>query len=194
MIRRKPVRRVRFRKPLFVLVVGILVYLYVNRQHIHSVESVVSLAMTSLSLPDVTKPPQQSGQAQIIDGDTLSLSGQKIRLYGIDAPEMAQKCQDANRQRYHCGQRSKEALRALVDQQTVRCHAKAKDKYGRVVAICVAGSTEINRWMVRHGHAVAYRSITKAYVAEEEIAKSQRLGLWSGSFKLPWLWRKTQGK
>ena len=193
MVRRKPVRTFRLRKSLFVLGVGILVYLYVNRQHIHSVESAISLAMTSLSLPDVTKPPQQSGQAQIIDGDTLSLSGQKIRLYGIDAPEMAQKCLDANHQRYACGQRAKAALQALVDQQPIRCHNKAKDKYGRVVAICLAGSTEINRWMVRHGHAVAYRSITKAYVAEEEIAKSQQLGLWSGSFKMPWLWRKTQG-
>ena len=48
----------------------------------------------------------------------------------------------------------------------------------------------LNRWMVLNGHAVAYRKYSKKFVAQENLAKKEKLGLWSGTFQMPWEWRK----
>ena len=48
----------------------------------------------------------------------------------------------------------------------------------------------INDWMIRNGFAVAYRKYSKKYVAQENFARREKLGLWSGTFEMPWDWRK----
>ena len=50
--------------------------------------------------------------------------------------------------------------------------------------------TNINAWMVRNGHAVAYRKYSKKFVSQEIFAKKEKLGLWSGTFMMPWDYRK----
>jgi endonuclease YncB( thermonuclease family) len=52
------------------------------------------------------------GQASVIDGDTLEIHGQRVRLYGIDAMESRQLCWNGKRKRYACG---REAALALDD-------------------------------------------------------------------------------
>ena len=70
------------------------------------------------------------------------------------------------------------------------CKWKNKDRYKRFIAECFKGKTNINAWMVRYGYAVAYRKYSKKYVAHEDIAKKDKLGLWAGTFEMPWDYRK----
>ena len=132
-----------------------------------------------------------SGSARVIDGDTIDLSGTKIRLFGIDAPEHDQLCQTRNGDPYRCGDEATAALRALVQGERVRCEARGHDKYGRTVGLCAAGSlSDIGAEMVRRGWAIDYRPPSRGrYRAQERAAQAARAGLWSGRFELPQNWR-----
>ena len=44
--------------------------------------------------------------------------------------------------------------------------------------------------MVLNGYAVAYRKYSKKFVSQENLAKKDKLGLWAGTFEMPWDWRK----
>jgi endonuclease YncB( thermonuclease family) len=132
--------------------------------------------------------PDPTGQASIIDGDTLEIHGQRIRLYGIDAPESRQTC-EAAAQTYRCGQQAALALSDHIGRQTVACEPRDTDRYGRIVAICRAGSEDLNAWMVAQGWALAYRQYSTAYVGQEEAARAAGLGIWRGAFTAPWDWR-----
>jgi endonuclease YncB( thermonuclease family) len=87
-----------------------------------------------------------AGRASVIDGDTIEIGGQRIRLHGIDAPESAQLC-DLNGHAYRCGQQAALALADKFGEKTVRCAEKDVDRYGRTVAVCFVGGEDINRWM-----------------------------------------------
>jgi hypothetical protein len=50
----------------------------------------------------------------------------------------------------------------------------------------------LNAWLVRQGHAVAYREYSKDYIAEEAAAQTARRGIWAGTFQMPWDWRAAQ--
>lgn len=131
------------------------------------------------------------GVASVIDGDTIEIRGQRIRLFGIDAPEGRQRCERDGKP-YRCGQEAALALADKIDRKTVRCEQKDLDRYGRIVAVCRLGGEDLNGWLVRNGYAVAYRRYSLDYVAAEDKARSERRGLWAGEFTLPWLWRRGQ--
>jgi len=132
-----------------------------------------------------------TGQASVIDGDTLEIHGIRIRLHGIDAPESDQLCQKDG-QSYRCGQVAALALADLIGRRTVRCQTREKDRYGRFIARCYVESTDLGRWMVREGHALAYRRYSTDYVGDEDQARGARRGMWAGTFQNPWEYR--QGK
>ena len=129
-----------------------------------------------------------AGTARVIDGDTLAIGTQVIRLSGIDAPENGQDCEDKSGKRYNCGAAAENALKALL-QARVACTGTDFDGYQRLIAVCSSSGIEINRQMVRTGHALAYRKFSDAYIADEEIAISSRLGVWRGAFENPWDFR-----
>jgi len=104
-----------------------------------------------------------------------------------------QSCERAG-QHYRCGQQAALALADRIGQRTVRCEPQGQDRYQRVIAICRLGEQDLNRWMVAAGWAVAYRKYSLDYVADEERAKRARLGIWSGSFEMPWDWRARGAK
>jgi len=54
---------------------------------------VCSLLVLSLVLSGSVASADVSGQARVVDGDTLIVAEQTVRLFGIDAPEMAQTCE-----------------------------------------------------------------------------------------------------
>jgi len=130
------------------------------------------------------------GLSVITDGDTIKISNNKIRLHGIDAPEKKQKCLK-NEKEYNCGVAATKALVKKISKNMVKCQIqKNKDRYNRFIGVCFVEQEDLNKWMVRNGHAVAYRRYSKDYILDEDFAKINKLGLWSGTFLKPEKWRK----
>lgn len=134
-----------------------------------------------------------SGTARVVDGDTLEVAGQKVRLLGLDAPEAKQVCQRDGRP-WRCGDVSADTLRDLVARRDVRCEVRGRDRWRRSLAVCRAGDTDLAREMVRRGMAVAYypkRGVRgPTYDAEEAEAEATQRGLWDAAFIPPADWRK----
>ena len=74
--------------------------------------------------------------------------------------------------------------------QKLNVFSFGKDRYKRYLAKCFKNRINLNRWMVRNGHAVAYKRYSKEYVSDEDFAKENKLGLWRGKFLNPEKWRK----
>ena len=133
-----------------------------------------------------------SGRALVVDGDTLKFpqAGVRVRLEGLDAPELGQSCTDGEGVRYACGKAARSALVKRIGEKGVSCSGGGKDRYNRIIAVCVASDgTNLNSWLVRNGWALAYRRYSLRYVREEREAKMSRRGVWSGRFVKPWRWR-----
>ena len=131
-----------------------------------------------------------SGIPSISDGDTIKIFNKRIRLHGIDTPEKKQIC-IKNSKEYNCGKEATTALIKKINGKKVVCKVQDKlDRYKRYIGVCFAGKINLNKWMVRSGYAVAYRRYSKDYIKDENFAKRNKLGLWSGSFIDPEKWRK----
>jgi Staphylococcal nuclease homologue len=102
-----------------------------------------------------------AGVGSVIDADTIEIYGQRIRLYGIDAPESCQTCTDASGRAWRCGQRAALALQVLIARRTVSCQPRDTDRYGRIVARCQQGDIDIGQWLVGQGLALAYAGTRK---------------------------------
>ena len=133
-----------------------------------------------------------SGQATVIDGDTLEIHGQRIRLHGLDAPESRQSCDDATGRAYACGRMAAFALADWIGRAVVTCDPRDRDRYGRVVAVCTVRGEDMGAWLVRSGHALAFRRYSPDYVPAEDEARAAGTGVWRGQFTPPWEWRKRQ--
>jgi endonuclease YncB( thermonuclease family) len=141
-------------------------------------------ALPSIALADIV------GRASVIDGDTIEIHGQRIRLHGIDAPEKGQPCYDASGQPNRCGQRAAMALDEFIGESPVSCRERDVDRYGRTVADCSVRGEDIEMWLVRSGYAMAYRKYSSAYIGAEQDAKNKKRGIWAGYVQPPWEWRK----
>jgi endonuclease YncB( thermonuclease family) len=133
------------------------------------------------------------GQASVIDGDTIDIHGTRIRFSGIDAPESAQTC-EVEGASYRCGQKAALALGDFIGNHTVSCNKTGIDRYRRVIAKCFADGVDLSSWMVLNGWAIAYRKYSMDYVADEDRARNQKIGIWAGTFVAPELWRKGKQK
>lgn len=130
-------------------------------------------------------PPRFSGMARASDGDSLVLQADRIRLIGIDAPELDQVCWDASGSQWRCGQAARDELAAMVAAGPALCQPLGSDKYRRTLARCSVGDADLGAHLVGRGLALA----TDGYVIEEAQARSDRLGLWKGRFVDPKTWR-----
>jgi endonuclease YncB( thermonuclease family) len=104
-----------------------------------------------------------AGIATVLDGDTIEIHGQRIRLHGIDAPESGQSCFDTAGQNWRCGQQAALALQELIGRRSVTCDKRDVDQYGRIVGRCLVGELDINEWLVAQGLALAYRHYSRDY-------------------------------
>ncbi|WP_373413858.1 thermonuclease family protein [Ensifer aridi] len=128
------------------------------------------------------------GRATVVDGDTLEIRGERIRLNGVDAPESWQTCGDGDGGTYRCGKEAAFALdRFLAASRPTRCEIAERDRYHRFVAVCFrADGREVNRWLVESGNAVDWARYSKgAYAGAQELARARGDGVWRATFDLP---------
>jgi Staphylococcal nuclease homologue len=111
--------------------------------------AVIALALCGAAFGD-----DLTGQASIIDGDTLEIHGTRIRLWGVDAPESSQLCRGEDSLQYRCGAKAANELDAFIAGRPVSCVPISLDQYGRTVATCSVGGVDLGEWLVRNGLAL----------------------------------------
>ncbi len=141
-----------------------------------------------------------SGPACVTDGDTLVVNGKRrhtgcvggtrVRLFGIDAPELKQKCKHPSGRDLLCGRAAASFLLQHVSGRTVECKGNSVDRYGRLIATCFIDGKNLNALMVGEGWALAYRAHSGKYVPQENVARKASKGIWAMQFVPPWEWRR----
>lgn len=125
-----------------------------------------------------------SGTAVASDGDTLRIGSVKVRLFGIDAPELSQVCGG-----WPCGAAAAARLAELAAAGTATCTPRDVDRYGRLVATCTVAGVDLGGRLVAEGLARAYVRYGDDYAAAEAEAKGAGAGLWRGQAAAPWDYR-----
>ena len=153
--------------------------------------ALIAICIALAAAPALAADFVLQGEPRVVDGDTIDIGDERIRLEGIDTPERGQRCRDAAGHEYRCGKAATDALQALIGSGAVRCEIEGRGRYGRALGICYAESGhDLNRWLVRQGLALAYRRYSERYVAEEEAARAEGLGMHAGEYVAPWDWRR----
>jgi endonuclease YncB( thermonuclease family) len=148
------------------------------------------LAVSLLCQPSKTRASDIVEYATVIDGDTLIISQVGIRLAGIDAPELGQRCRAPTNIEWPCGLDAKRILASKVGGKPVSCRDFHLDGSDHPTATCAASSgDDLSAAMVRSGYALA---VGPQHLAEEAAARVAGAGMWSGSFQTPWEWRAQQ--
>lgn len=151
---------------------------------------IISIIIVVLTYNTKILAKEIRGFAKVTDGDTIKINNNKIRLHGIDTPETKQVC-SRNSKKYNCGKEATDALTYKINKNYVVCIVQDRlDRYKRHIGVCFIEEVNLNKWMVKNGYAVAYRRYSKDYVKDEDYAKKNKLGLWSGNFIYPEKWRK----
>jgi len=146
---------------------------------------VLSLASSAASAETI------AGRASVIDGDTLDIHGARIRILDIDAPESRQPCTRPDGVEWRCGQQAALALSDWIGAQVVTCESDRLDRYGRHLARCAIDGSDVAEWLASNGWGVPYRDCKCEVVrAAAGRAEAAQRGIWSGSFIMPWDWRK----
>ena len=145
--------------------------------------------MMAALLPDGVR----ADAVYISDGDSFRLGDMRYRLQGIDAPELHQECKDHDGKNWPCGIRARAELRRLIGTRPVDCKAVTIDRFGRVVATCSAGSKDLAEEMVRSGYATIFTrpGVTSPYEAAQAEARTEKRGIWAGTFEIPSDWRRS---
>jgi endonuclease YncB( thermonuclease family) len=125
-----------------------------------------------------------AGRFHAADGDSLQIGEERMRLKGIDAPELSQTCERSGA-RWACGQEAKRLLQSLISAEGVRCAGTERDRFQRLLVVCHARGADINAAMVLRGMAVSYGG----YGSEQGQAQVERVGLWAGTFEMPRVFR-----
>ena len=159
----------------------------------HAARKTVGLGLAGVLLLAVgttsTRAADLIGVPRIIDGDTVEISGVKVRLEGIDAPETDQFCLDDKSQPRECGNGVRYQLIKKSAGRSWTCRVSGQDVFHRSLASCHIDGEDIQRWMVRSGLALSFKRYSHTYDADETAAREARAGLWAGAFIAPWDWR-----
>ena len=150
--------------------------MYLNKANLFLAIS-ICLIFFFLTYNDVKsqEPKIISGIANVVDGDTIKIGNNKIRLFGIDAPEKKQQCQKPwlsifflnFNKNYKCGEISTNKLKIKINNKLVICKSNKKDRYNRFIAECYKDKININKWMISNGYAVAYKKYSKKFISQE---------------------------
>jgi endonuclease YncB( thermonuclease family) len=128
--------------------------------------------------------PRLSGQLDadaplvaVVDGQTLRLRENVVRLGGVVAPLRGQQCSAVDGSRFDCGAAASEALATLVRGHSVECRLDGRDEAGFPQGYCEAAGVSLNRSVVAAGWARA-DSRTPELANEEAAARARHLGIW----------------
>ena len=157
--------------------------MYLNKRKVILVIS-VSVLVFLFSYIDV-----KSQDIKITDGDTIRINGEKIRFSGIDTPELRQTCLKQEI-KVLCGITAKQILIDKIGDNKVVCIREGKDQYKRTLAECFVNDESLSSYLVKSGYAFAYRRYSKKFIADEDFARTNKIGMWSMEFDYPWDWRK----
>lgn len=149
-----------------------------------AVALVLVLASSSVSANTI------AGRASVIDGDTIDIHGERIRILDIDAPESQQTCRQPSGISWRCGREAALRLSAWIGKRVVVCETDRKDLYQQWLARCESGGADLAEWLASRGWAVPYRECKCEVLRDlSQQAKNLRIGIWSGTFMMPWEWR-----
>jgi len=112
------------------------------------------------------------------------MSGERIRLFGVDAPESMQTC-DKGGTAWACGRDAKDLIGQMIEGKTVNCVGRDRDNYGRIVATCTVGASDLSAVLAREGFAVPLPQFTTDYVDLAARAKQFGLAIWGSNFQVP---------
>ena len=157
--------------------------MYLNKRKVILVIS-VSVLVFLFSHIDV-----KSQDIKITDGDTIKINGEKIRFSGIDTPELRQTCLKQGI-KIPCGIKAKQILIDKIADNKIVCISEGKDQYKRTLAECFVNNESLSSYLVKNGYAFAYRRYSKKFIADEDFARTNKIGMWSMKFDYPWDWRK----
>ncbi len=129
------------------------------------------------------------GPATVVDGDTLRVAGQAVRIHGIDTPEHDQTCLTAERVAFACGDVATRAMAQLIGGAPVVCEGRERDRYQRLVAKCYVDGRDLGAVLVASGYAMAYQKYSVDYLAYERQARAAGVGFWSGTMQNPAAYR-----
>lgn len=119
-----------------------------------------------------------SGYARVGDGDSIVVEGERVRIAGIDAPEMDQTAYDAAGRRIRIGELAKRYLDDWIGGRLVSVHTHTIGKYGRTVAeVRDDRGNDVGATLVAEGLAVS--AYGAQYKALEREAKRERRGMWA---------------
>lgn len=165
---------------------------YDIRPLITRTSALVTCALIVLMIADPLRADGHtvSGPAVVIDGQTLEINSQRFSLHAIAAPRPDQTCQWPDRT-IPCGDVARTALMDLVVAATVNCLPLGEIQQSDVaiVARCDVNGFDVGRNMVHTGWAVADRRVSEIYADTEQNARTDRRGLWKGTFVMPWNWQ-----
>lgn len=125
------------------------------------------------------------GPAHVVDGDTFVIDGQRIRLHGIDAVEGDQRCGGEGTPMWACGKWVTAEVKARYEGRVLECFQTDTDRYSRIVAVCMDGTSELNRDLVRGGLAFAYPKYSDRYIGDEAYARRVKAGLFGTGVMRP---------
>lgn len=128
-----------------------------------------------------------------LDGDTLEMTGQRLRLVESDAPELRQTCRRDGAE-WACGVQAKDQLATLIVGRDVICEGRQPAPDKALLATCRADDVDLAEAMVASGLAVVTPEGEAGLGALQERVKQHRLGIWAGDFDLPDVWRKANPK
>jgi endonuclease YncB( thermonuclease family) len=141
-------------------------------------------AFARISGPLVPEGKPFSGRAEAVDGDTLRIGRDRVRLLGIDAPEIGQSCRRDGRD-WPCGIAARAEMVRLLAAGRTQCTPRGHDVYGRILAHCRTNGTDLSARMADVGLAVSRQD----YGAEQTHAQRVQAGIWAGPFEDPRAWR-----
>lgn len=146
-------------------------------------------AAAALALAGLASAGTIGGTAEVIDGDGLRIGPVVVRLHGIDAPEIGQRCNRRGGGTWPCDEAAIRLLEDLAGARDVECEALDRDQYGRIVARCWADGIDLAEALVADGLAWAFTRFSVDYVDAEATAKAAGLGIWQSATEPAWDYR-----